>query len=44
MMDVFVGWQMTLTTDGDYTSTLFFLFPLLQENDAEQLSEIQSKC
>lgn len=29
MMDVFIVWQMTLTTDGDYTSTLLFFFPFL---------------
>lgn len=26
MMDVFIVWQMTLTTDGDYTSALLFPF------------------
>lgn len=31
MMDVFIVWQMTLTTDGDYTFTIFppFLCSLL---------------
>lgn len=46
MMDVFIAWQMTLTTDGDYTSTLFFFFPfssaaLSQANNTEQLTEIE---
>lgn len=45
MMDVFIAWQMTLTTDGDYTSTLFFSFfsvALSQANHTEQLTEIQT--
>lgn len=29
VMDVFIVWQMTLTTDGDYTYTLFSFFPPL---------------
>lgn len=28
MMDVFIAWQMTLTTDGDYTSYFLLLFNL----------------
>lgn len=44
VMDVFIVWQMTLTTDGDYTSTLFFPFSfysaaLSQASTAEQLTE-----
>lgn len=43
-MDVFIVWQMTLTTDGDYTSTLFFFHffsaALSQANNAEQLTEL----
>lgn len=47
VMDVFIVWQMTLTTDGDYTSTLFFFFSpfsfysaaLSQASTAEQLTE-----
>lgn len=42
MMDVFIVWQMTLTTDGDYISTLFF-FLFLCSPLAEQLTEIQSE-
>ena len=47
MMDVFIVWQMTLTTDGDYISTPpFFFLPffsavLSQANNTEQLTQIQ---
>lgn len=44
MMDVFMVWQMTLTTDGDYTSTLSLFSPALSHpNNTEQLTEIQSE-
>lgn len=43
MMDVFILWQMTLTTDGDCTFTLFSPFFLSQANNTEQLTEIHSE-
>lgn len=48
VMDVFIVWQMTLTTDGDYTFTLFFSPPLFsvafsQASNTKQLTEIQSE-
>lgn len=42
MMDVFIVWQMTLTTDGDYTSSLFsFSSVAFSKANTEQLTGTQ---